>query len=347
MDFISNIIFLQPYFLFLLILVPYILWQERKNQSPGYHAPNIFFSKIWNTHGIYWYWNILGKWCILTLVIFLLAQPVTPFHKTTVQKNWIDIAVAFDTSKSMLAEDIIPNRIESAKKVVIDFIKNIQTDRVSLIIFAGKPFISSPLSFDYSALIDIVSTITTDTIKQNIPWLSGTAIGDALLVAIEQLEEKSPKAELWDREKVIILLTDGKANIWTDPSIVGKLVKEKNIKIYPIGIGDPTWSELFTTDKNGTKQYFRWPDGKPIKADLDENMMKTLANITWGEYYNTKTNNALEFVFLELSKKIKKPIETTRTTSYISYSKELLVFILIISCTILILEKKSKPIGIP
>lgn len=107
-----------------------------------------------------------------------LTNPVTSSTHTEISKNGIDIAIVFDISKSMLAEDIKPNRIEAAKKVMSDFASHFTSDRLAIILFAGKPFLSTPLTFDYTALVDAVEHMTTDSIRQDIPGLSGTAMGD-------------------------------------------------------------------------------------------------------------------------------------------------------------------------
>jgi Ca-activated chloride channel family protein len=117
-----------------------------------------------------------------------------------------------DISKSMLAEDITPNRIEAAKKTIDTFLSKIETDRVGIILFAGKPFASVPLTFDYDAVRNILSEVNTDNINQTIPGLSGTAIGDAILSATDTLK-RNEKNDEKERTKTIILLTDGEANM--------------------------------------------------------------------------------------------------------------------------------------
>lgn len=149
----------------------------------------------------------------------------------------------------MLAEDIQPNRIEAAKKVIADFFGHFTSDRLAVVLFAGKPFLSTPLTFDYTALTDVVEHITTDSIRQDVPGLSGTAMGDGLLVAIDTLENGSKNTTDGKREKVIIVLTDGEANMGVNPSVAAKLAAEKGIKIYTIGIGDPNGTDLYITDQ--------------------------------------------------------------------------------------------------
>jgi Ca-activated chloride channel family protein len=113
---------------------------------------------------------------VLSLFIIILANPSTSNTKQEETRNGIDIALVLDISKSMLAEDITPNRIEAAKNVITDFISRLKSDRLAITIFAGKPFVSVPLTFDYDALKEFTKNITTDSVNQNQPGLSGTAI---------------------------------------------------------------------------------------------------------------------------------------------------------------------------
>jgi Ca-activated chloride channel family protein len=186
---------------------------------------------------------------IFSFFVCILANPVSISNRTDISKKGIDIAIVFDISKSMLAEDIKPNRIEAAKKVMSDFVSRFTSDRLAIVLFAGKPFLSTPLTFDYTALVDAVERMTTDSIRQDIPGLSGTAMGDGLLVALDTLKRNGNDTANRERKKVIIVLTDGEANMGINPTIVAKLAKEQNVKIYTLGIGDPSGTELYVTSK--------------------------------------------------------------------------------------------------
>ncbi|OIO76726.1 hypothetical protein AUJ87_02135 [Candidatus Gracilibacteria bacterium CG1_02_38_174] len=272
--------------------------------------------------------------------------------RTDISKNGIDIAIVFDISKSMLAEDIQPNRITAAKKVMSDFVSRFTSDRLAIVLFAGKPFLSTPLTFDYTALVNTVEQMTTDSIRQDLPGLSGTAMGDGLLVALDTLkgdenqkvsqkqsnlnEKGEPEGGAlgsttneetefgvqstsfsetsMDRKKVIIVLTDGEANMGVDPIIAAKLAKEQGVKIYTLGIGDPDGTDLYVTDKYGQKQYFIDQTGKPLRATLDEKTLTDIADITGGAYYNAKDENSLSLIFHELEKLTKTELKTTSIT---------------------------------
>lgn len=240
--------FLSPYFFLLLLLLPIIVILDYKSRKKGIYfrvtplLEKIYGSSVWR----YFYLPLFLKLVIVSLFICILANPVTRSVREEVSKNGIDLAIVFDISKSMLAEDIAPNRLEATKKVISEFIGHFTSDRISLVLFAGKPFLSTPLTFDYAALTDSVERMTTDSIKQDVPGLSGTAIGDGLLVAIDTLTREEKNAE---RKKVIILLTDGEANMGVDPRIAAKLAREKGVQIYALGIGNPAGTDLYVTDR--------------------------------------------------------------------------------------------------
>ena len=206
--------------------------------------------------------------------------------------------IIFDISLSMLAEDISPNRIEVAKSVVRDFISSRTSDRIGLIIFAGKPFVSIPFSTDYSGIKNMVSWLSPYLIRQDLPGLSWTNIWDAILLAnMNYSGSKSP-------EKSVILLTDGRANVWIDPIIAAQESEQSHIKIYTIGIGSVHGGDLFYTDSFKKKIYFYDEKGNKLKADLDEPMMQKITETTQGKYYHADNRVALENIFSEIDKKL-------------------------------------------
>jgi Ca-activated chloride channel homolog len=186
--------------------------------------------------------------------------------------------IVFDISLSMLAEDVAPNRITVAKNVIRNFISTRTGDRIGLIIFSGKPFVSVPFSTDYRGISSIISGLSPYLIRQEIPGLSGTNIGDALLLANMTYSGTNNKA------RSIILITDGRANIGIDPLVSAAESSEKGISIFPIGVGSSSGSDLYYTDSYGQRTYFYDTSGQRLQSDLDEPMMRRLADTTGGVY---------------------------------------------------------------
>jgi Ca-activated chloride channel homolog len=207
-----------------------------------------------------------------------------------------NIVIVLDISRSMLAEDIIPNRIESAKNTIHTFLTQRKNDMISLIVFAGKPFLISPFSDDYTWLAEIVKNMTPYFIRQENPGLSGTAIGDALLLANMTLS-----GVLW--EKSIIFITDGRANIGIDPYIALGNGKEYP-PIYTIGIGWSGTGFLSYTDDNWNKQFLYDEHGNKITSDIDDILLSTIAKETGWSYTRVTKKENLEHIFDEINKKI-------------------------------------------
>lgn len=235
--------------------------------------------------------------------------------------------IVFDISLSMLAEDMIPNRLEVAKGVIKNFITSRNQDQIGLIIFAGKPFVSVPFSTDYSGIKNIISGLSPYLIRQDLPGLSGTNIWDALTLAIMTHSGRiSP-------EKSIILLTDGRANIGIKPQIAAQEAKENNIKIYTIGIGSLSGGELSYTNTYWEKTYFYDEKWNKLQNDLDEVMMKEISNISNWEYFHAENKLKLDSIFSEIEKKlpIVKEDILKQVTLDLSFPLLVLLFILILS----------------
>ena len=235
---------------------------------------------------------VYAQWVSLVLaVVFLSVALARPQHispQEKVVKNGVDILIALDVSESMLAEDLQPNRIEAAKKYISDFVSKLKTDRVGLEVFAGKTFTQSPMSFDYNVIKYYLAEISTDSINQRMYGLNGTAIGDAILSAVNRFKNAS------ERTKVLILLTDGEANVGADPVFAAEHARTNGIKIYTIGLGKKEGALMPIGIKNGRKVYARNQDGTLYKTKFDEKTLQDVAQVSGGEYFWAGDNTSLE-----------------------------------------------------
>lgn len=254
--------------------------------------------KIYKHNSFFYYLFFI---VILFLSIFytlILANPNTKESKEEVIKNWVDIVLAFDISYSMEAPDLKPNRIEVAKNVISSFLWNLKSDRVWLVVFAWKPFISIPLTYDYKFIQEYLKTIKTSTINQNNIRLQWTAIWDAVLMWSNLFDKDST-----NREKVMILLTDWEANKGLTPTIALKYLKEKNIKTYTIWVWSQEKSYIDSNDIfwNKVKLEIPW---------VDEEILKKIANETNWKYYRASSNQIFSQIFEDIDKLEKKEIKT-------------------------------------
>lgn len=250
---------------------------------------------------------------ILVVFSLLWAYPQKKDVKTQVIKNGIDIVLVLDLSYSMVAEDIAPNRLEVAKQALSDFTSKLKTDRVGLILFSGKPFTSVPLTFDYDFITQYVKNITIHNINQDFTHLQGTAIWDALLYGAHLFEEGN------QREKVMVLFTDGEANKWIDPIEALRYIKQKNIKIHTVWIGGD--EDTYVTVRNiyGTQKIAIWW--------IDEKNLQTIAALTQWYYYKANNKKAFEEIFAHLDLLPKSDISIEKIELYTPYHR---VFIYIL-----------------
>jgi len=323
----ADIIFLSPQYLY---LVPFVLWiilffLRRKNKK-GIMQTRIVHDaeKLWKSLSSLFYVKFLLVSLIVLLFSIILANPHTTNTEETIKKNGIDIVLALDVSKSMEAIDLQPSRIEAAKYVIQKFISKLETDRLWLVVFAGKPYTSVPLTFDYKIVEETLDTITTDSLNQSVYGLDGTAIGDALLMT-QTLIEQWDKDHIWneedaeEREKVVILLTDGDANRWADPILVTRSLQ--GIKIYTIGIGSKKWWQI--------PYNFWWFTRYQTILPLNETTLKEIANISSWTFFRATDTETFEHIFDELSHLKKHDIEVNTKKKYKSHYTPF-IFILII-----------------
>ena len=267
--------FASPYFLILIPVVLFLFLKKRKNQ--GIEVPGIEPIKNFKLKTKKY---LIGKYLILLsliLMIIALARPQLLSENRIVKKDGIDIAISLDLSQSMLQEDFTPNRLEKAKEVLDEFIDKRGNDRLSLIVFGGDAYTKVPLTFDHNVIKEMTRKLTVDDITSN----TRTAIGMGIGVALNRLKDSEAKS------KVIILLTDGENNSGEmSPSAAANIAKELGIKIYTIGIGAkeikvPSFFG-YTTVKN---------------TELDENMLKSIAETTGGEYFRASDSKEFKEIF--------------------------------------------------
>lgn len=300
-----------------------------------------------NTKKFIWYWdlkNIYKKssffynfYYILISVIFItslfiIAQPIEKNTEEKIKKNWIDIMLLLDVSYSMIAEDLQPNRLSAAKEIIDKFLDKLQNDRVWFVVFAGKPFTSLPLNFDYNISKKILSNITVDTINQRVWSLQWTAIGDGLIFAADNFDDDS-------REKVIILLTDGTANKWVEPDIAVQYLNEKyqennKIKIYAIWI----WKDekTFINIQNQL-----WFSQKLEIWWLDEESLEFIAKASNWKYFRAEDKETLNKIFEEITQLEKTDIEVESIEDIKPQSKYFIYFLSVILVLFLIIKSRK------
>jgi len=229
------------------------------------------------------------------LVLAALARPRVAATEADVFAEGMDIVLTLDVSTSMRAVDFAPksspydkqSRIKGAKEVIADFIKQRQEDRLGLVVFAGKAFTQCPLTLDYSVVQTILRSVTTAD-KANIK--DGTAIGDAIMVAINRLRDSEAKS------KVIILLTDGDDNASeVAPLQAAAGAAGEEIKIFPILVGKGGMV-LYPAGKNvfGQVQY------RKGEVRTNPKLLQDIAKTADGKFYRAVDQEALREDFQDI-----------------------------------------------
>lgn len=265
-------------------------WKQKKTILPHFQFASLIAS--WRQTQTYVFLYRALFLLIVSLCFFVLSYPKQVQQKEQMSKSGIDIVIALDVSYSMEANDLTPNRLASAKRALQQFLATRTSDRVWLVLFAGKPFTSVPLTFDYRIFEEILWRITTNTINQNYQHLQWTAIGDALLSSITLLEKEKNEEESV-RERIIVLFTDGEANVWVDPKVVAQLAAEKNITIYTIGIGSLEWWSIQTPTAFGMRQ-------QRVNG-VDESTLRAIAQQTNWLYARAVDDNSLEDITTQIA----------------------------------------------
>ncbi len=245
---------------------------------------------------------------ILSLFFFLvaLARPQIGTKLEEVKRSGVDIFVAIDVSKSMLAEDIKPNRLTKAKHEVATLIHQLRGDRIGLIVFAGEAFVQCPLTLDYGAL-----KIFLDIIEPGLIPRPGTAIGKAIEKSIESFVETERK------HKVLILITDGEDTV-KDPMKVAEIAEKEGIVIYTVGIGSSQGVPIPEFDGSGKQVGFKKDKkGNVVTSKLDPLTLEKIALQTNGKYYNaTPAEMELSKIYEDIDKMDKKELSSRIFSQY-------------------------------
>jgi Ca-activated chloride channel homolog len=239
---------------------------------------------------------------VFGLLIIVIARPQSSDSWENVTTEGIDIVIALDISGSMLAEDFKPNRLEASKAVATEFIAGRPDDRMGLVVFAGESFTQCPLTTDHAVLMNLFQGIESGIIED------GTAIGLGLATSVSRLKDSEAKS------RVIILLTDGMNNRGEiAPVTASEIAKTFGIRVYTVGVGSL-----------GTAPYpFRTPFGiqyQNVKVEIDEGVLKEIANMTGGKYFRATNNQKLKEIYQEIDKLEKSRIDVkeinTKTEEY-------------------------------
>ncbi|MDQ3101298.1 MAG: VWA domain-containing protein [Bacteroidota bacterium] len=289
----------HPYLLYLLIPVwlTALLYMLRARRRPTIALPTLGVLEKGPLDPLTFLRPMPFTACILgaSLLCLAMARPQSKENWQDQLVEGIDIMIALDVSTSMLARDLEPDRLEASKRMALEFIDGRPNDRIGLVLYEGEAFTQCPLTTDHRVLMDLFLKAGSGLIE------GGTAVGMGLATAVNRLRESEAKS------KVVILLTDGVNNAGTiQPMDAAQIAAQLGIRTYTIGVG---------TIGKALSPIARYPNGQfrydYVDVDLDEPMMKKVAEITGGQYFRATDEKKLREIYQEIDRMEKTRVKVT------------------------------------
>jgi len=330
--------FAREYNLLFILLVPVVAvffvlafrWKRKMLETFG-HLPlmqKLTAEVLWSNQR----WKAVLIVLVLFFLVFVMSGPQIGAKLVNVKRRGVNIIVAVDTSRSMNAEDIKPDRLTKAKQELTGLLNKIQGDRVGIIAFAGSAFLQCPLTLDVGAAKMFLDMINTDLVPK-----PGTAIGSAINLATETFPRQERKY------KVLILLTDGE-DLASNPLDAAEQARKEGVVIYTIGIGSLE-GELIPVrgDANQVKEYKKDKDGKVVMSRLDEVLLMKIALTTGGKYYRSSGGEIeVDGIYEEISSMEKKEMQSKLFSQYEDRFQWFLLVAFILMAIELFLPERKK-----
>lgn len=316
----QSIEFAQPWFLLFLLIIPLLIFLRLANKNQQTNAVKMPSLKSFQQAS--WYFSYINsilftiRILALLLMIIAFARPRKVDISTQVKSTeGVDIMMVVDLSLSMLARDLKPNRIAALQDVATTFVNQRTSDRIGLVVYSGEAVTKVPLTSDRGVLTHQLLNLQLDELEP------GTAIGIGLATAINHLEHSKAKS------KVVLLITDGgespveyeNTHIYISPENAAKIAKDKNIKVYTIGIGTKGYIPL-------PLGYEDWPQSL---FQLDESLLQYIAQETNGTYFRATDNDKLESIYNEINQLEKTEINEIKYYDYTEYYRAFLIWAII------------------
>ena len=265
-------------------------------------------------------------------LVVALANPQRGLKAEKVKREGVDLMIALDISRSMLAEDDKPNRLERAKQYISRLIDKLDGDRIGLIIFAGNAYLQVPLTSDYTATKTFLKTINTELAPTQ-----GTAIGEAIRLSMNAFENGDPKF------KTILIISDGE-NHEGDALEASKEAAEQGIVLHTMGVGTAEGAPIPVYVNNRQSDYKRDKGGSIVFSKLNESMLQKVALEGNGRYFRLNQGNSEVMAIMgELSGMEQKEFEEQVFTDYEDqFQGFLLIAILLLIMELFITEKRNR-----
>ncbi len=265
------------------------------------------------------------------LLVIALANPQIGTRMEDVKQEGVDMYIALDVSKSMMAEDIKPNRLEKAKYEISNLIDRLAGDKIGVIVFSGEAYTQFPLTIDYAAAGLLLDVVDVESVPN-----PGTAIGSAIAQSMKSFnfEERS--------SKVLVIMTDGENNSG-DAIEQAKSAAEKGVRIYTIGLGSPSGAPIPIYNASGQSVDFkRDRSGNIVLTKLDENSLQEIASIGKGQYFRaTNAQDELDAIYKDINTLEKREFGAKQFTEFDDKFQYFLVVALVLLLIEVILSDKK------
>ncbi|AXG68719.1 von Willebrand factor type A domain protein [Kordia sp. SMS9] len=245
-------------------------------------------------------------WCLaIGSLVVALVNPKIGTKLETVKREGVDIVFAVDVSKSMLAEDISPSRLDKAKRIVSEIINNLGSDRIGIIAYAGRAIPQLPITTDFSAAKMFLGNLNTDMLSSQ-----GTAINDAIRLA------KTYYDDVEQTNRVLVIISDGEDHTGGAGKLADEATKE-GIKTYTIGVGTTKGGRIPLKRRGIVESFKRDLQGEVVITRLNEQTLKEIASEGDGEYIDGKiTEDAVSFITDRLSTMNKTEFEAKKFSEF-------------------------------
>ena len=326
--------FADPNVLYLLIILPFVAIfyfysnYRRTKRLRKYGDPELLSMLMPEASAhrpVFKFWVL---WIALGLSIVMLARPQFGTRLEKVKRSGIETIIALDISNYMLAEDVVPSRLEKAKSLISRLVSNFNDDKVGLIVFAGDAFTQLPITSDYISAKMFLESITPSLISSQ-----GTNIGEAIRLAIKSFtpQEKVGRA--------IIVITDGE-NHEGGAVEAAKEAASKGMKVFVLGIGSPDGSPI---PLEGSNDYRKDNQGNVIVTRLNEQMCREVAQAGNGVYIRVdNSSSAQSLLQKEIDKLTKRDLESTVYSNYNEQFPALAwIIIVLLIIEVVVLDKKN------
>lgn len=260
------------------------------------------------------------------LLVFALAQPQFGSKLQTQTRRGVEIIVATDVSRSMLAQDFKPNRLEKTKNALERLVERLSDNRVGLVVFAGDAYVQLPVTSDYVSARNFISGINTDMVPRQ-----GTSLSSAIDMSLRSFSDQS------SRSKALILITDGESHD-DNPLEAAQRAVDSGVVVYTVGIGTPEGAPI---EVNG--EMLRDEKGEIVVSKLDESVLQEIARKTEGVYVRASDSDlGLQRIVDHIDQMEKQEFTAKVFQQYNDQFHYLLaVVLLVLVVEFLIIERKS------